>query len=38
MHIISVHKKIKKSQPLKHGFKRVMAVVNNVTRHIDVPV
>lgn len=38
--IISEHKKIKKSQPLQHGFKRVEAVVNNFghieTQHVDI--
>jgi len=38
--IISEHKRIKKSQPLKAGFKRVEAIVENNgflrTRHLDI--
>jgi len=36
--IISTHKRIKKSQPLQKGYKRVMAIMeNSTTRHIDIP-
>jgi hypothetical protein len=38
--IISEHKRIKKSQPLKAGYKRVEAIVEingkKETRHIDI--
>jgi hypothetical protein len=39
--IISQHKRIKKSKPVKPGFKRVEAVIREhgflETRHIDIP-
>jgi hypothetical protein len=38
--IISEHKHIKKGQPLKNGFKRVEAIIEEngfkTTRHIDI--
>jgi hypothetical protein len=38
--IISEHKRLKKSQPVKYGFKRVEAIVEEngflSTRHIDI--
>ena len=38
--IIGIHKKIKKSKPVKHGFIRAEAIVEDgklrTTRHIDI--
>jgi len=40
LQIISEHKKIKKNQPLKLGYKRVEAIIEidgkKYTRHIDI--
>lgn len=36
--VISQHKKIKKSSPVRPGFKRVEAVMQSgLTRHLDIP-